>query len=244
MKGIVPVLWIAVALGPLGGEAHHRTEQANRLYAEGRWDDALRAYTEAQVASPDAPELLYDIGNVLYRKEDWVGAEEAFGRALASATPELGRHAAYNLGNALFRQERYQEAAEAYRRSLEIAPDDPEAKRNLELALHRARNESRPEQEQEQDPEQGEGADPEEQEQGSSDGSGDQDQESPDSGDRPPEDGREPSPPENGDAAPARMTRDEAERLLDGIEGEEREQLREQLEGQREATGVRREKDW
>ena len=43
----------ASVVTPLGGKAHRDTETGNRHYEERRYDDALRAYTEAQVAAPE-----------------------------------------------------------------------------------------------------------------------------------------------------------------------------------------------
>jgi hypothetical protein len=43
---------------------------------------------------------------------------------------------------------------------------------------------------------------------------------------------------------PAGMTREEAERLLDGVESEERGNQRRLAEREARASGVRREKDW
>lgn len=252
-------IWLVTlaAASPLGGTAHRKTEEGNRLYEEGQLDDALRSYTEAQVAAPDAPELLYDIGNVLYRNEDLVSAEEAYAKALATAPPGWAGSAAYNHGNALFAQERFEDAASSYRRALEFDPGDLDAKRNLEISLRRAHEEQQQQQQQEsgdgeqqdqqeQQQEQskpGEGEDPPDDSPSKSEGdpNGEQEQDpsgKPDApdGDRPPQDG--------GGGQPGSMSRDEAERLLDGLEGEERENLRRLAEREASAQGVRREKDW
>lgn len=119
----------------LGGEAHRRTEKGNRLYLKGQQDPALSEYQKAQASIPEAPQLHYDIGNVLYRQENWAGAAEAYEHALGVAGPELSAAAAYNLGNALFHDEKYDEAVKAYTRALKGAPADGDAKHNLELAL-------------------------------------------------------------------------------------------------------------
>ena len=74
------VLLLAITL-PFGGSAHRKTEEGNARYVEGLYEEALRAYTEAQVKAPEAPQLYYDIGNVLYRQGDYEGAAEAFTRA-------------------------------------------------------------------------------------------------------------------------------------------------------------------
>ena len=119
----------------LGGEAHRRTEKGNQLYLEGQHEPALTEYQKAQAALPEAPQLHYDIGNVLYRQENWAGAAEAYEHALGVAGKDLSARAAYNLGNALFHDEKYDEAVKAYTRALKGAPADGDAKHNLELAL-------------------------------------------------------------------------------------------------------------
>ena len=263
MTRVLAVWMLTVAAAsPFGGKAHRKAEEGNRLYAEGQLDDALRAYTEAQVAAPDAPELLYDIGNVLYRNEDPVSAEEAYAKALASAPPGWAGAAAYNHGNALFAQGRFEDAAASYRRALEFDPRDLDAKRNLELSLRRAEQQQQQQQQQQdsgedqqQDTSQGsEGPQqdpPEAQEQDS--GQDPQEQQQPQ---EPGDPGEEPGTPRPQDGEPrgderpedagkgGSMSREEAERLLDGLEGEERENLRRLAEREANSEGVRREKDW
>jgi len=210
---------VATALLPLGGSAYRMTERGNEHYSDGRYADALRAYTEAQVDAPETAELYYDIGNVLYRQDDYEGAAEAFTRALDGASPGLVGPAAYNLGNSRFRQQDYQAAVEAFERALLADSTDMDTKRNLELALQaleRQRRQQQGEDEEEEPPEEPE------------------DQPSPE----PPE--GEPPPPE----PEAQMTPEQAERMLDGLEEQERENLRTQAlqkpRPQRRTTG----EDW
>jgi len=223
----IVVLALSVAV-PLGGAAHRKTEQGNRLYEDGALADALRAYTEAQVHAPEAPELYYDLGNVLYRQGDYEGASEAFTRALLSGSGDLVGSAAYNLGNALYRQDEYREAADSYIRALRADPADTDAKRNLELAL-RALEQQPPSQK----PQPDENGEPQDQQSGSSsqpkpssseDQSGDEDEGSPQ-----PSDGdettRDTSPGE-AEAEDGRMTEEQARRMLDGTQDEELDNLR------------------
>ena len=74
-------LLLSVMLLPFGGTAHRETERGNRHYLDGALDEALRAYTEAQVSLPDAPQLYYDIGNVLFRQGDYEQAADALGKS-------------------------------------------------------------------------------------------------------------------------------------------------------------------
>ena len=218
---VAGVALAAISL-PIGGTVHRKTEEGNRKYAEKSYEDALRAYTEAQVGAPEAAELHYDIGNVLYRKEDYAAAVEAYRRALAGNRSDLLPDAAYNLGNAQFRERRFREAAEAYRQGLEIRPDDPDARRNLELALRALEQESRSEpQPQDQQQEQEQERDPQQQQQ----------QEQPQ---------QEPqSRPEGGQG----MSPEEAERLLDRIADLEKEAMKRRPAKAAQGESPK-EKDW
>ncbi len=235
---------IAAVSVPLGGTAHRKTEEGNRHYEDGAYEEALRSYTDAQVTVPDAPELFYDIGNVLYRQGDFAGAAEAYSRALSEAPDELIGETAFNLGNARYRLEEFEEAAEAYKRALRNNPSDREAKRNLELAM-RALQQPPPQQSsddsEEQPPEEGE--EKEEQSESSPQESGDEQEEEQQQQSQPDEQEQEDQQSEGKEPVPGEMTQEQAERLLDGLEEEELDNLREQaLQRARAASGT--EEDW
>jgi tetratricopeptide (TPR) repeat protein len=206
----------------LGGEAHRRTEKGNRLYEEGSLDRALDEYGRAQALVPLAPELPYDLGNVLFGKENYAGAAEAYEKALGSAGKDLVPSAAYNLGNALFKDEKYDEAVKAYIRALKSQPTDADAKRNLELAL-RALQQQKQNPQPKQQP-QGEPKDDEKKQQPRPD---DQPKSQPDK-DKKPEGG---------------MTPQEASKILDRVGEQERANLKHEKE-RRGPGAERRGKDW
>ena len=162
----------------------------------------------------------------------------------------------------LISQERFQEAAASYRRALEFDPGDLDAKRNLELSLRRAQEQQQQQQPGEQQQESGDDdqdsrqQQQQQQQEQQQDQEGQQDRPRPDPGEErqdgtddqaspQPDDGGDP-----GDRQPDRsgergsMSREEAERLLDGLEGEERENLRRLAAREANAEVVRREKDW
>jgi Ca-activated chloride channel family protein len=224
MTRVAAIVTLAAALWPFGGKAHRETAEGNARYAAGELDDALRAYTEAQVAAPDAPQLHYDLGNVLFRKGDFAGAADAYRRALAASSPELRPQVSYNLGNALFRQEQYGEAVEAYTRTLEAVPGDADAKRNLELALRALARQEQP-QPQPQPRPQGAQGEPQ------------------------PQPGPSPAPPppsgdRSGERSGERMSREEAERLLQGVAEQERDTLRHEAARRVPQRRTTTEKDW
>ncbi len=221
MKTVVAAIVLSFLSGLFGGKAHRESERGNRAYEAGDHDEALARYTEAQTAAPDAPEIHYDIGNVLYRKEDYTAAVEAYRRALEGRRTDLLPDAAYNLGNAHFRERRFREAAEAYRQGLELRPDDPDARRNLELALRALERENRPEpQPQEQERQERQEREERQQEQ--------------------PQPRQEPEPrPERQEG----MSPEEAERLLDRIAELEKDAMK-RRPAKVAAGESPREKDW
>ncbi|MCP3902297.1 MAG: hypothetical protein GY715_01565, partial [Planctomycetes bacterium] len=52
----IAALLLASLISPLGGSAHRKTEEGNQHYEATEYEDALRAYTEAQLDAPEAPE--------------------------------------------------------------------------------------------------------------------------------------------------------------------------------------------
>jgi Ca-activated chloride channel homolog len=134
-SGIVVAVVLAGLSRVFADSTASKNNEANRLYNQKRYDEALKMYMDAQASRPGAPELHYNIGNVLYRKGEFDKAMEEYRRVQTTADPALGQAAAYNRGNALLMQGRPQEAVRAYVEALRARPDDRDAKRNLELAL-------------------------------------------------------------------------------------------------------------
>jgi Ca-activated chloride channel family protein len=226
----------------LGGEAHRRTEKGNALYLKGQAEPALSEYQKAQAAIPEAPQLHYDIGNVLYRQENWAGAAEAYEHALGVAGPDLSSRAAYNLGNALYHDEKYDDAVKAYTRALKGAPQDADAKHNLEMALRalelkkqQQKQQSKSDQKQDQNQDQ-------QQQQQQQQGSGSPKDDAKPKHDKsaqsgPKEPGKQPDPKSGG------MTPQEAEKLLDRLKDQEKENVK-NAQARRPKDSDTPEKDW
>jgi tetratricopeptide (TPR) repeat protein len=131
---LIPILMLAGS-GLALADAASRNNEGNRFYQQKRFDDALKKYTDAQAQKPEAPELHYNIGNVLFRKGEYAKAVEEYLRAQAATDPRLAQMATFNRGNALMQQGRLQDAVNAYVQALRGDAKDQDAKRNLELAL-------------------------------------------------------------------------------------------------------------
>ena len=200
-----------LASGPaaLADPAPARNNEGNRLYNQKRYDEALKLYTDAQASRPGAPELHYNIGNVLYRKGEYDKAAEEYLKAQAAADPALAEAASFNRGNALMMQKRLQEAIGSYVQSLHLKPDDPAAKRNLELALRMLQEQQQQQKQQDNKKNQ------------------DKDQKQDQSQGQPQQKPGSPSgAPNQGKGAPGEMTPEEARQVLEALRDAEKEGIR------------------
>ncbi len=136
----LPVLLLALFASP--AEAFNpfkrddpRVAAANELYAKGKYDEALRAYEDAQRELGNSSELAFDRGNALFKLGRQAEAREAYLSALGAADTKLKAQDYYNMGNALTELEKNDEAIQAYERSLILDPNLEVARHNLALLL-------------------------------------------------------------------------------------------------------------
>jgi Ca-activated chloride channel family protein len=111
------------------------TARGQAEYERGNHPEALSAFEGAAGMRPQDPRTRFNLADSLYRNGKFEEAEALF-RALGEDAPSpLAPAARFNLGNARFQRQDYRGAVQAYRDALHLAPDDAEAKRNLELSL-------------------------------------------------------------------------------------------------------------
>ncbi len=222
---------------PLYASARSKNEEGNRLYKEKKYDEALKRYTEAQLEAPDAPQLHYNLGNVLFRKGELEKARDEYLRALAAADRGLDPRAVYNMGNTFFSQQQYKEAISAYQRALKLNPSDADAKRNLELALLRMQQQKQRKQQQKQ----GDRKDNQSQKQP-------QPQQQPRSGDeKQPDQGEKKEQGQDQQSATRQekgsLSKEEAERILNALQEEEKENMKKRMEAAKQDQ-EEVDKDW
>jgi len=121
-------------------------KDGNKLYHQGKYDEALKHYNEAALNKPDSDVVNFDIGTALYQKQDYEKAIDAFNKALLSDNHEIEEKAAYNIGNCKYRMgtlkintdlasavSLYREALDYYKRSIELNQKNADAKYNHEF---------------------------------------------------------------------------------------------------------------
>jgi tetratricopeptide (TPR) repeat protein len=132
-----PVLVLAAALGlasPFRAEDRHVREGNARLEA-GAPEDALRRYDDAEREAGARAEIDFDRGHAAFARGDLAGAAAAWRRAASGAPPALASRALQNLGTALASAGDRDGAARALVDALSRDPSNDDARWNLEVLL-------------------------------------------------------------------------------------------------------------
>jgi len=141
----VRCLWLILAIAViLAGAPNSKAEslasknkEGNRLYSQGKYDGAEKAYMDAQVKSPGRPEILYNLGNSLIKQQKYDQGIHALQQSRSKGDNRLKENSWFNTGNALFLRGNYKDSAEAFIQALKLDSADRDAKHNLEMALRK-----------------------------------------------------------------------------------------------------------
>lgn len=135
------IILTGVSLAALKTQAQAQPENkairsGNKLYKEGKYDQALPEFEKALSQNPGNPVTRYNLGNAQFRKEDFIASGKSFDEAASTATTnDLKQRSLYNKGVSLSKQKKLQESIEAYKQALRLNPKDETNRYNLEKAL-------------------------------------------------------------------------------------------------------------
>jgi Ca-activated chloride channel homolog len=163
------LLFLVLLYLPVPGQAaspYQAVQQGNALYQSGKYAEAAEQYGSASQMVPDAAEIHFNQGNAAYKQQDYRKAHEHYTQALQTAERTLEGKVKYNLGNVEYQQAlqnlqqpqaampHLRSAMTYYRDSLDVDPQQPDTRYNLELShllLHKLQQEQqRPPQQQKQ----------------------------------------------------------------------------------------------
>jgi Mg-chelatase subunit ChlI len=148
-KILLQVLLIQVLLqAAFADSARVSTSQGNRLYGQGKFDEAIGQYDQALIYRPEALEPKFNKANSYYRLDDLGQAMNLYREvATESKDMRLVTKAKYNLGNCSFQQgskqrdsnlqkaiEEMETAIGHWRAVLDIEPENEKAAKNIEVA--------------------------------------------------------------------------------------------------------------
>jgi tetratricopeptide (TPR) repeat protein len=112
-----------------------QNKRGNRLFAQGRYQEAENAYLDAEVNHPGRPEILYNLGNSLIKQKKYDKGLQTLRQSIDKGEKETKEHSWYNAGDAYFLVGDYKNSCDAFIQALKLNPADKDAKHNLELAL-------------------------------------------------------------------------------------------------------------
>jgi tetratricopeptide (TPR) repeat protein len=125
-------------------------DRANNAYKKGDLQKAKSLLEEAKQSSHGNPVVDYNLGSVYHQEGDYEQANETYMDAATSADSSLKASTFYNIGNTEFRNGDYAKAIDAYKKSLDVDPSDRDSKYNLELALRKLQQQQQQQQKQDQ----------------------------------------------------------------------------------------------
>lgn len=128
------------------------THRGNQSFEKGDFDDASYHYLKTLEDKSDDFRAQYNLGNTLYKKNQYSDAVSTYQKALKNAkTKEQKTAALYNLGNAYYKNKQQKEAVDSYKQALKLDPNNQTILKNLQIALQKKDSKQ---QQQEQDQQQ------------------------------------------------------------------------------------------
>ena len=121
-----------VVVGLFGASPRKELSQGRSAYEEGRFDEALEYFKDAQMALPEEAIVEYNLGCTHYRLGNYDKAAQSFGIAAQTGKNEVSVSALYNLGNSLFHMGDWEGAIHAYEQALLQDENHDSARFNLE----------------------------------------------------------------------------------------------------------------
>jgi Ca-activated chloride channel family protein len=157
---VIGLLIMAALVSACAPSAEQLTQSGNDAFAKQAYQEALVAYQQAQLESPQLAEPYYNAASTLYRQGQYQKALGELQKALQYGdAKQLAHNSYFNIGNSAYNLEDWTAAVDAYREALVRNPDDQDAKHNLELALQQLQKEQEQQENQDQQQDQQENQD-------------------------------------------------------------------------------------
>lgn len=209
--------------------SHKQVTAGNKLYAEEKYDEANNKYRDALVENPESSIINFNIGDVQYKKRHFEEAIKSYEKSTSSDEIKVQSGSYYNIGNTLYKMGKLPESISAYKKALELNPEDEDAKYNLEYvrAKLKDKSEKQPQENQQQEQQQ-----QEEQNQDKEQNSEEQKEEQQEQQQNNQENQENPEEQQEQQqeqaTEPKEISKEDAERLLNALQNEEKDLLKEQ----------------
>jgi len=110
--------------------------KGNKLYKEGKFEEAITAYEQALQQNPENVTAKYNLAAARFRNSKFEEAQKEYEEVLEKTSDsKLKEKATYNNGVALIKQSKLEESIEAFKKALLLNPQDADTRFNLQKAL-------------------------------------------------------------------------------------------------------------
>ena len=156
MQQAIPlVLFLMGSLMPMSSTAQKDKQlirQGNEAFGKKEYEKAISKYKEVQSGNQVGPIAQYNLGNALYKNQQFDDAVNAYDNALTnSQSKEEKAKSYYNKGVVLQNNKKIPECISAYKNALKLNPEDEDARQNLQKALIQQQQQQQQQKEKEDD---------------------------------------------------------------------------------------------
>jgi len=245
MRLIIAILFTGFAIQVHSQVDRKFVRRGNRDFDKKQFQQAEIQYRKALEKNSKSEAADFNLGNALYKQNQFDVAASRYAALTEQQKDKqsLSRQF-YNLGNALFKSGKYKESIEAYKQSLRQNPNDLDAKHNLQLAMkkleaeNQKKNQNKQNDQNNKDNHQQDRQQNQQKDQNSDNKEKDNNQKQNSTGN---DDQKE---PRNQQGSKGQISPEDAERILQALENEEKNVLKKVQEQQKKVQKVPVEKNW
>ncbi len=146
--GVVALLFM-LSLPAVAQTDRSEVRAGNRAFKKGDFTEAQAEYKKALALDTASVFAKYNLGNALYKSENYNEAElylKNIGDSLRNISSDKASDFYHNVGNLALKNKKYQEAVDAFKESLRLLPDNMETKSNLAYAQKMLQNQQQQQQ--------------------------------------------------------------------------------------------------
>jgi len=236
---IAGLLLMTAVLG-YGQNERKVIREGMKAYKDGEYSEAEVQFRRAEDINQDSYEAEFNTGAALYNQEKYEETVKQY-ESLLNRTGDGQKTAQiwHNIGNSLLEAGQYAPSIEAYKNSLRKNPDDDETRYNLAYAQKMLKDQQQQQQNSDNSPQ----ADQQDNKEGENKDQNSK-QDNPPQADQQKDAEQDDTPQAEQQPVPREISKDDAERLLQAIQQQEKD-VKEKVDEKKAAVAkVKTEKDW
>ena len=137
MRKLVPILILMLVISLWPGKAHANYYwnmfTGQNAYKSGNYGKAEESFVKALKDRPDDPAALYNMGSTYIKMDKLKEAAAALNKAVEVGNKNIQAKSEYNLGDISFQNKKLDESLKHYINAVDLAPDDVDAKYNIQV---------------------------------------------------------------------------------------------------------------